>query len=61
MASCHIFPREELNTIRHEELILLYALIKKRKVSPVQMMLQYWVTVPSMKNVVFRLLHGLHG
>jgi len=40
------FPREELNTIRQDELHLLYIMIKKRKASPVKLMLSYWKTVP---------------
>jgi len=44
------FPREELNTIRQDELHLLYIMIKKRKASPVKLMLSYWKTMPSMRK-----------
>ena len=40
------FPREKLNTIRQDELHLLYIIIKKRKTSPIKLMLSYWKTVP---------------
>jgi uncharacterized protein YfkK (UPF0435 family) len=35
------FPKEELGTARIEELQLLYAMIKKKSVSPVKYMLKY--------------------
>ena len=35
------FPREELNTIRQDELHLLYIMIKKRKASLVKLILSY--------------------
>jgi len=44
------FPREELNTIRQDELHLLYIMIKKRKTSPVKLMLSYWKTVPTIRK-----------
>ena len=44
------FPREELNTIRQDELHLLYIMIKKRKSSAVKLMLSYWKTVPPMRK-----------
>jgi len=44
------FPREELNTIRQDEMHLLHNMIKKRKASPVKLMLSYWKTVPTMRK-----------
>ena len=44
------FPREELGTVRIEELKLLYAMIKKRSVSPVKYMLKFWTHVSAMKK-----------
>jgi len=44
------FPREELHTIRQDELHLLYIMIKKRKASPVKSMLSYWKTIPTMRK-----------
>jgi hypothetical protein len=44
------FATEEINTIRQDELCLLYFMIKKRKVSPVKIMLYYWIIVPSMRK-----------
>jgi len=44
------FSREELNTIRQDELHLLYIMIKKRKASPVKLMLSYWKTLPTMRK-----------
>ena len=44
------FPREELNTIRQDELHLLYIMIKQRKASLVNLMLSYWKTVSTMRK-----------
>jgi hypothetical protein len=46
-----IFPKEELGTVRNEEMKLLYAIIKKKtKLSPATLMLHYWITIPTMKK-----------
>jgi hypothetical protein len=37
---------------RIEELKLMYAMIKKRKVSPVKLMMNYWLSIPGLKGSV---------
>jgi hypothetical protein len=53
------FPREDFRVVRIEELKLLYAMIKKKKVSPVKLMLHCWLTIPRIEelNLLYALLH----
>jgi hypothetical protein len=48
-----LFPREDFRVVRIEELKLLYAMIKEKKVSPVKLMMHYWLTIPRLKGDVW--------
>jgi hypothetical protein len=48
-----LFPREDFRVVRIEELKLLYAMIKKKKVSLVKLMMHYWLTTPRLKGDVW--------
>jgi hypothetical protein len=48
-----LFSREDFRVIRIEELKLLYAMIKKKKVSLVKLMMHYWLTIPGLKGDVW--------
>ena len=37
-----LFPRNDFRTVRNDELKLLYAMVKRRKVSPVKFMMKQW-------------------
>ena len=47
-----LFPRNDFRTIRNDELKLLYALIKRRKVSPVKFMMKQCKEIPKLKGDV---------
>jgi hypothetical protein len=40
-----LFPRPETQTIREEELKILFAIVNKRKISPVVAMMHQWLEV----------------
>jgi hypothetical protein len=40
-----LFPRPDLGTAREDELKLLYAVVKRQKVSPVVYMMHQWLDV----------------
>jgi hypothetical protein len=40
-----LFPRNDFRTVRIEELKLLYAMIKRKKVSPVKLMMTHWLEI----------------
>jgi uncharacterized protein YfkK (UPF0435 family) len=48
-----LFSREDFRVVRIEELKLLYAMIKKKKVSPVKLMIHYWLSIPRLKGDVW--------
>jgi hypothetical protein len=48
-----LFPREDFRVVRIEELKLLYAMIKNKKVSLVKLMLHYWLSIPGLKGDVW--------
>ena len=47
-----LFPRSNFRTIRIEELKLLYAMVKRRNVSPVKFMIKQWKKVFDLKGDV---------
>ena len=47
-----LFSRNDFRTIRIDELKLLYAMDKRRKVSPVKFMMQQWKEVFELKGDV---------
>jgi hypothetical protein len=52
-----LFPREDFRIVRIEELKLLYAMIKKKKVSPIKLMMHYCLSILGLKGM-FGALHG---
>jgi hypothetical protein len=52
-----LFPKEDFHVVRVEELKLLYVMIKKKKVSPVKLMMHYCLSIPGLKGM-FGALHG---
>jgi hypothetical protein len=46
----NLFPRENFRIVRVEELTLMYAMVKKVKVSLVKLMAHYWLTIPGLKK-----------
>ena len=49
-----LFPRNDFCTIRIAELKLLYAMVKRRKVSPIKFMMKQWKEVFVLKRDVGR-------
>ena len=47
-----LFPRNDFRTVRMDELKLLYAMVKRRKVSPVKFMMNQWKEVFDLKGDV---------
>ena len=47
-----LFPRNDFHTVRNDELKLLCAMVKKRKVSPVKFMMKQWKEIPELKGDV---------
>ena len=47
-----LFPRPDFRTIRVDDLKLLYAMVKRRKVSPVKFMMNQWKEVFELKGDV---------
>ena len=45
-----LFPRNDFHTVRNDELKLLYAMVKRKKVSPVKFMMAQWVEIPGLKG-----------
>ena len=48
----YLFPRQDFCTVRNDELKLLYAMINRKKVSPVKLMMGHWLEIPSLKGDV---------
>lgn len=47
-----MFPRHDTHTVRVDKLKLMYAIVKRRKVSPVKYMMQQWLEVFSLTGDV---------
>ena len=47
-----LFPRPDFHTVRVDDLKLLYALVKRRKVSPIKFMMNQWKEVFELKGDV---------
>ena len=47
-----LFPRADFCTVRVDDLKLLYAMVKRRKVSPVKFMMNQWKEVFELKGDV---------
>ena len=47
-----LFPRNDFHAVRNDELKLLYAMVKRRKVSPAQFMMKQWKGIPELKGDV---------
>jgi len=47
-----LFPRNDFLTVRNDELKLLYAMVKRKKVSPVKFMMTQWTRIPGLKEDV---------
>jgi len=47
-----LFPRNDFCTIRNDELKLLYAMVKRKKASPVKFMMAQWAEIPRLKGDV---------
>ena len=47
-----LFPRNDFHTVRIDELKLLYAMVKRRKVSPIKFMMKQWNEVFELKGDV---------
>ena len=47
-----LFPRNDFRTVRNDELKLLYAMVKRRKVSPVKFMMKQWTEILELKGDV---------
>lgn len=47
-----LFPRSDFHIVRNGELKLLYAMIKREKVSPVKFMMNHWLEIPGLKGDV---------
>jgi hypothetical protein len=48
-----LFPRSDFWTDRIEELKLLYAMIKRKKVSPVKLMMTHWLEIPRLMGDIW--------
>jgi hypothetical protein len=47
-----LFPRNDFCTVWTDELKLLYAMVKRRKVSPIKFMMKHWKEVFDLKGGV---------
>jgi len=47
-----LFPRSDFRTVRNDELKLLYAMIKRKKVSPIKFMMTQWLEILGLMGVV---------
>ena len=47
-----LFPRSDFRTVRNDELKLLYAMIKRKKVSPIKFMMTQWLEILGLKGDV---------
>lgn len=45
-----LFPREETRVIMLEEFKLIHAMMKRLRVSPVRLMVSYWLSLPNLKR-----------
>jgi hypothetical protein len=47
-----LFPRADIRIVRTDELKLLYAMVKRKKVSPMKFMMTQWIEIPGLKGAV---------
>jgi uncharacterized protein YfkK (UPF0435 family) len=47
-----LFPRNDFRMVRNDELKLLYAMVKRKKVSPLKFMMTQWAEFPRLKVAV---------
>ena len=47
-----LFPRNDFRTVRNDELKLLYAMVKRKKVSPIKFMMAQWAEILGLKGDV---------
>ena len=47
---CSLLPRNDFCTVRNDELKLLYAMVKRKKVSPAKFMMTQWAEIPRLKG-----------
>jgi hypothetical protein len=47
-----LFPRNDFRTAKNDELKLLYAMIKRKKVLPIKFMMTQWAEIPGLKGDV---------
>ena len=47
-----LFPRSDFHTVRNDELKLLYAMIKRKKVSAVKFLMNLWLEISGLKGDV---------
>ena len=47
-----LFSKSDFHTLRNDELKLLYAMIKRKKVSPVKFMMTQWLEIQGLKGDV---------
>ena len=47
-----LFPRNNIRTVRNDELKLLYAMVKRKKVSPIKFTMAQWAEIPGLKGDV---------
>ena len=52
MARIFFFPRNDFRTVRNDELKLHYAMVKRKKVSPIKFMMAQWTEIPELKGDV---------
>ena len=45
-----LFSRSDFRTVTNDELKLLYAMIKRKKVSPIKFMMTQWFEIPGLKE-----------
>ena len=47
-----LFPKNDFRTVRNDELKLPYAMVKRRKVSPIKFMMKQWTEILELKGDV---------
>jgi hypothetical protein len=47
-----LFPRVDIRIVRTDEIKLLYAMVKRKKVSPMKFMMTQWIEIPGLKGAV---------
>jgi len=60
------FPRDDICRFRVGDLQLIYAVVEKRQVSPVRLMVEHWLNTPNLigeitcTSLITRIAAGLH-